>query len=456
MARNLSSPTALLMRALAGGQSGLLSFGDAQLFVKVGRIVQVKGLRLLDRWKDTLGDEADDLNAAVLTVVQDGAALQEVWDTAAQALGLVLARTSAGRVDGKWEAGIAAPAGAFPLEANLGKAIRDGYSVERPADTVAQRLGKSMDEPLSVAPLDPADRGLLSTGTMRTLKRCRKARTLAALLQEVAPEGPRVIERTWLDLDLLFELGVLELGKTAVEGKKRNRTLDERKVRSLLRRADKFEAMKPLTALGFKPKADLKVDAEILGSQFRKVAAPYHPDQFTEEGREVKQAAAHVFAVLNQHRDDMVKEARLLSAEVERLQAEGRGEVFVPKKLRDRARVLFRAATGLEDMRRWKECVEKLDEAIGFDPNEPMYKVVRLFVGVVLKEMTGSEAVRQMDLLTIEGLGAKIELHYRVGRLLRMDGNKKKALARFEQVLELNERHVGAAREVRLLRSRSK
>ena len=444
------------MRAVAGGRTGLLTFGDVRVYLKSGRVVQVMGVRLLDRWKDVLGDEASDLNASVMTVVQDGAPLQEVWEAAARSLGLVLARTADGRMKAEWAEDEQPPAGAFPLEANIGQSIRDGYRLERPADTVAARLQRKMNEPLSIRPVDRTERGLLSTGTMRTLKRCRQSKTLSALLQDVAPEGPRVLERTWLDLDLLFELGVLEIGVEAVERRQRNQTKEERKVRSLLRRADKFEAMKPLSALGFKPNKDLKVDQDVLSSAFRKVAGPYHPDQFTDASPKLKSAAAHVFAVLNQHRDDLSKEQRLLKAEVERLQAEGRGEIYVPKQQRDRARLLFRTAAGLEDMRRWSECAQKLDEAIALDPNEPMYKVVRMFVGVVLKETSGADAVARIDQLPLEGLGAQIEQHYRAGRLLRMDGKKKHAMRRFERVLELNERHVGAARELRLLKSRSK
>ena len=455
MSRAESSPTSLLLRAVERNATGLLKWDDHEVFLKSGRVVQVVGLPLLSRWSDQ-AQTTDNLKNDVMAVAGAGVELIDIWDEAASQLALALAQTADGKAVGVFEGDVAPPDGGFPMDVPLGPAIREAYRAHRPADRVARSFERRMDEPLTVRAPDRTERGLLSTGTLRTLKRCRSDGTLSGLVKSVAPEGPVVLERTWLDVDLLFELGLLAIGRAAAARRRTRIKAQQAKVRGLLARADEFERMRPLDALGVKPEANLNLDQDKISSLFRRVAGAYHPDQYVEDGQKVKQAAAHVFAVLNQHRDDLVKDPKLLASELERMHALGRGEAFVPKAKRDRARLMFREVQGMENMRRWVEAKAKLEKIIRLDPNTPLYAVVLIHIRHILKEIDYKTAVNQMDELALENLPARCEAAYRSGRILRQAGKNRSALERFQQVLELNQNHIGAKREVRLLERRAK
>ena len=418
-------------------------------------MVQVTGLPLLARWSDRIGGEGGNLKDDVMAVAGGGVELIDIWDEAAGRLGDALAATADGAVVGKFEEGLQPEDGGFPMDVPLGPAVRDAFRSNRPADKVARTYEKRMEEPLTVRSPDHLERGLLSTGTLRTLKRCGKEGTLSKVVKSVAPEGPMVLERTWLDIDLLFELGLLAIGKAAAARRRYLRKQRQAKVRQLLARADELERMRPLDALGVKPSADLKVTHDSINSVFRRVAGAYHPDQYVEHGAKVKQAAAHVFAVLNQHRDDVLKDDKLLEQEIARLKALGRGEAFVPKAKRDKARVMFRTVQGMENMRRWQDAKTQLLKIVKLDPNTKIYQVVLIHIRHILKETDFKTAVHQLDGLETTDLPSRCEAAYRAGRILRQAGKNGAAMQRFQEVLELNPNHIGAKREVRLLERRA-
>jgi len=445
-----------LLRAAERNATGRLKWNDHEVFLKSGRVVQVLGLPLLGRWSERIENGGGNLKSDVMAVAGGGVELIDIWDEAAAQLGAALAAAADGAAVGTYEEGLAAPDGGFPMDVPLGPAVREAFRKVRPADAVARFFERRMEEPLTVRAPDRTERGLLSAGTLRTLKRCRDEGTLRALVRSVAPEGPAAIERAWLDVDLLFELGVLAIGKAAAARRRYLQKQRKAKVRQLLKRADQLERKRPLDALGVKPDANLELDHDKISSLFRKIAAPYHPDQYVDEGSRVKSAAAHVFAVINQHRDDLIKDPKLLEQEIERLRALGRGEAFVPKAKMDRARVMFRAVQGMENMRRWTEARAKLEQIVKLDPNTPIYQIVLVHIRHILKETDYKTAVNQIDGLEPDSLPARCEAAYRTGRILRQAGKNGAALARFQAVLELNANHIGAKREVRLLERRSK
>ncbi|HJN77015.1 MAG TPA: hypothetical protein QGF58_24025 [Myxococcota bacterium] len=455
MSRAATSPTALLLRAVARNATGRLKWDDVEVFLQTGRVVQVTGLPLLSRWLDRAEGEPSNLKTDVMSVAGEGVELIEIWDEAACVLAQALAQTADGKAVGVYEQDVEPPDGGFPMDVPLGPAIRDAYQSARPADLIAQSFERRMDEPLTVRAPDRAERGMLSAGTMRTLKVCNAEGTLTAVVRSVVPEGPVVLERTWLDVDLLFEFGLLAIGKAAAARRRFLRKQQQTKIRQLRARADELERMRPLDALGVKPDSTLELDHDKLGSIFRRVAGAYHPDNYVDQGNQVKRAAAHVFAVLNQHRDDLVQDDALLKDEIDRLRSLGRGEAFVPRVKRDRARVMFRAVQGMENMRRWDEARAKLEKIVEIDPNTLIYQVVLIHIRHILKETDFRTAIHQLEDLALDGLPARCEAAYRAGRILRQAGKNRAARQRFEQVLELNANHIGAKREVRLLERRA-
>ncbi len=448
------TPTALLIDAARGRRSGRLSWNargnrEIVLALRHGRIVQVLGLGLLDAYAtrgiELHGDLAKDLPA----VVAAGVPLQEAYATAAGAVGQELAGSASGKASRVQFVEEAVDA-ALPLEADILDIVRRGFAEVRPAEKVARSLERRMSERVS-AEGRPAG---LGPWMMRVHAACQKGPKLVELAAENGQPGTAAYERFWLSLDLLMEMGLVQLGGGS-SVVRRDADHEKQRLESLLRRIQEIRRLPAIEALGQGPDPDLELDADGVDSLFRSAAGPYHPDQYMDEPGRVQRVAAHVFALLNERREELLDEPGFLNLEVERLRCLGRGERWVTEDMRKHARVLFREAQGLESRKHWASAREKVERAIELDPNETIFEVQRAFLRVVLQEITPAEGVRDIDALDLASVGARVEAAFRTGRLLRMAGQPQKAIERFDRVLQMAPDHVGAQREARLLRQRS-
>ena len=448
------TPTAMLLDAATRRRTGRLSWvarGNREIVVGLrhGRIVQVLGLGLLDSYASLGVELSGELVRDLPAVIAAGVPLGEAYATASAALGRELAGSAAGKASrvSFSESEVSAP---IPLEVNVLEMLRKGFAEVRPADKVARSHERRLQERLS-AEGRPAG---LGPWMMRVHAACQKGPKLAELAEANGQPGTAAWERFWLSLDLLMELGLVSLGAGS-KVMKRDPEREKQRLEGLLRRIQEIQRLPAIEALGQGPDADLKLDIEGVDSLFRSAAGPYHPDQYMDEPGRIQRVAAHVFALLNERREELVDNPELLAIEVERLRTLGRGEVWVTDEMRKRARVLFREAQGLEQYKHWARAKEKVSEAIELDPTTSIFQVQRAFLRVILKEISPAEGVRDIDALTLESIGARVEAAFRTGRLMRMAGNSKKALERFERVLEMAPDHVGAQREARLLKQRA-
>ncbi len=382
-------------------------------------------------------------------MVASGVSLQEAYAAAAATLGRELAGSAAGK-SSRVQFVEQDVRGGLPLEVDVLDLVREGFREVRPAEKVARSLERKASERLQ-AEGRPAG---LGPWMMRVHGACQKSPRLVDLAADNGQPGTAAYERFWLSLDLLMELGLVQLGSGSSVAR-RDPEQEKQRLESLLRRIQEIQRQPAIEALGQGPDPDLKLDAEAVDSLFRNAAGPYHPDQFMDEPGRVQRLAAHVFALLNERREELQDRPELLAQEVERLRCLGRGEVWVTEDMRKLARVLFREARGLEQAKHWTKAREKVERAMELDPNETLFRVQLAFLRVVLQEISPAEGVRDIDALALDSVGSRVEAAFRSGRLLRMAGNSKKALERFDRVLEMAPDHVGAMREARLLRQRA-
>ncbi|MFT5585048.1 MAG: tetratricopeptide (TPR) repeat protein [Cognaticolwellia sp.] len=417
-----------LLELLSGGHS-------TRIYLQRGKVVQIEDMPgLLESvCPHPTGNLRDDLGIAI----QSGVDMQEAFLVAAKDIGVAFALShGSDRVEALFIPEIAPPPGCFPLSESLAKILRLGFAAERPPVAAYReyrsRLGWT----------------LRPTG--------RAAKDLGTHLRD-AVAGLSEDDLTWVALDLLLAVDVLRLEEVAEDPHKAERRRKiKAKIQALERRAQELLGAPPLEALGIDPKESMAwLDVDGVSKQYRKVATPFHPDQIGRRPAPYQTAASAVFSAMTEAKEKLTREPGRLKEEKERWECKARGVPFVSRLDRDEARACFKRAQGHEHYRNWQEALTELDQAIALDSGERLYSVMRAFVLTILKQRTVPDAIGDIrEVCKDAGIIPRVEGLYRIGRLYKMADRPRDALASFENLLEIVPDHLGAKREVRLLRKR--
>jgi tetratricopeptide (TPR) repeat protein len=427
----------------------LLSGGHStQIYIQRGKVVQVEGMPgLLESvCSDPTGNLRDDL----ARTIQSGVDMQKAFLIAATDIGVAFALTHGSEgVEAVFTPEVAPPPGCVPLSESLAKIRRLGFASERPPVTAYREYRSRLGWTLRPTGRATKDLGTQAAGLMRRARQGTPLREAVAGL----PED----DSTWVALDLLLAVDVLRLEEVAEDPYKaeRRRKL-KAKILALERRAKEILDAPPLEALGIEPKESMAwLDVDGVSKQYRKVATPFHPDQIGRRPAPYQAAASAVFSAMTEAKDKLIREPALLKEEKERWECKAKGVPFVSRLDRDEARACFKRAQGHEHYRNWDEALAELDQAILLDAGDRLYPVMRAFVLTILKQRAVPDAIGDIrEICKDAGIIPRVEGLYRIGRLYKMADRPRDALLSFENLLEIVPDHLGAKREVRLLRKR--
>lgn len=443
-----------LSRAWRAGATGVFTLtggGGEELRVHLqgGRVVQVQGApELLAAVAPPgallLGALIEDLGLVVSRGVGFEAALRAAEAALSARLGAAveLPRARSSFADAP------APVGAFPLPTPVPRLVAQGLRQARALPALAAALERQKAHKLVV--YDQSASEGLDPAALRVLQRGRAQPTVGELLAEAKAKGPAREEETLRALDLVLQLGLAEL----VEPPRPKGPTPEERAAELLAQAQALRAVRPLHALGLAEVPAAEINRERVQSAFRARAAAAHPDRYTGEPAVVQEAAAELFAALNEQMA-RVAEADPLLEELKRLGAEQRGEAYVTEQDREHARVVLRKALQAEKARAWQAALDYTLEARRLDPNSPELLLFEAFYGTILKLRPLDEAIGFIDALKLPNDRYRAEAAFRVGWLLRIAERHDQARARFDRAVELNPAHTEAQREARLARSRA-
>ena len=430
-----------LLELLSGGHS-------TRLFLQRGKVVQVEDMPgLLESvCAHPKGNLRDDLADAITA----GVDLRKAFLVAATDIGVAFALTHQSQgVEVLFTPGIDPPSGCFPLAESLAKILRLGFAAERSAVTVCEEYRPRLGWTLRPTGRSAKDVGTQAAGLIR------RARQGVPLRDAMA--GFSEDDLAWVALDLLLAVDVLCLDEVAEDPHKAERRQRiKAKIQALERRARDLLNAAPLDALGIEPKESMSwLNIDGVSKQYRKVATPFHPDQIGRRPMAYQAAASAVFSALTEAKDKLTREPGRLKEEKERWECKAKGVPFVSRLDRDEARVCFKRAQGHEHYRNWQEALDELDQAIVLDGSDLLYPVMRAFVLTVLKQREVADAISDIrEVCKDGGIIPRVEGLYRIGRLYKMADRPRDALASFENLLEIVPDHLGAKREVRLLRKR--
>lgn len=462
--------------------------GESKVYLKAGRIVQVEGVEGLLAGVVEGALLQGELLADVGAVAVLGAPIDAAMSAAAENLGRFIVRamempdTSAG-----FTAGVAAPPGSFPLPQEPPQVVVKGVRAQRSDEAVRVHLAPVADHrPRALAgPLS----GSLDPAALRVYTRCKGDRSVEDIVSLDAASGAARAAATRRSLDMLMSMGLVELLEPTAaapppqapaqpeaaappparpaepaERRRSNRRSRSRTVEveqppvdpaeELGALAERLQHLTPLEALGIPDDepAD-NITRERVDKAFRAMAQTYHPDRFAGEPEAVRDAAARVFAVLNDHCSALT-DPRALDEARARLAARQKGEVYVRDMDREKAKVLLRKAELVERTRAWAHGRQLLAQAAALDPVNPMVKVLDAFYAVVLKELAPDVAITELRALKLSTDRERAEAAYRIGRIHRLAQRDDVALVVFRKAIEHNPGHVGAQRELRLLQRR--
>jgi len=465
-----NSPAAILTQAAQAHKTGLFTLVlddvSARVWLQGGRVAQIDGVPDLLRSLSPDGELSGNLLQDVMTVCQTGVAFDDAYEVASMGLGRFIAEQADSGASCAFQEGVEPPAGCIPMDRSVTRIVVDGFREARSADDVALELSNHLSRKLLVNGQDRKPVGL-GPQNLRLLQRAR-GKTLVDVIDTAVREGPSALEAAWQGLDLLLHLDLLYIDGLHPQAARRKtqpvhepEPMDEaeleaarEKAAELLELADTLEGQRPLDALGVAAERNLGrwLDVKKLEEIFRQLAASYHPDNHPK-GPE-RNAAGRVFSVLNQQRD-RIQDPALLKEEIDRLETIAEGRKWVPAADRKKARVLFGEVQGLEENKRWKAARRHLTKVMRLDDQASLYHIMRIWLDVILKDLTPNQAIEELDSVPLETTAHKVEANYRAGRIYRLANKTVKAYNRFQRVLELVPNHMGAAREVRLIQRRA-
>jgi tetratricopeptide (TPR) repeat protein len=183
--------------------------------------------------------------------------------------------------------------------------------------------------------------------------------------------------------------------------------------------------------------------------KFRELSQRFHPDRYSGESKRTNQIAAEVFSLVSDAQEALLVPGVL--AEVEQiLIAKEEGRVYVSRADRQRARLAFKKAEVLFRQKRLEPALAQIADAQELDPTDWRFDSLRIQVSQRLGKMEAEDAAQALvDLDGPKGKERAMVL-YNAAELLMRGGQEERAYKLFDEVLELDESHIGAKRRLRL------
>jgi len=193
---------------------------------------------------------------------------------------------------------------------------------------------------------------------------------------------------------------------------------------------------------------------EDLAGAFRRVSSRYHPDRYAGAPNEVRSLAERCFSLLNSTADDLRSPDALAEAwrHIECLRA---GVVYVDPRDHVASQIALKKAELLFRNRRYAEALPLLEASVEKDPTA--WEAARLlaYCGYLARVLPGPEAIRSLDALEPSKGADFARIHLTAGRIWKLEGQHRRALARFSKALECDPGCHDAERELRLARRRA-
>jgi tetratricopeptide (TPR) repeat protein len=221
-------------------------------------------------------------------------------------------------------------------------------------------------------------------------------------------------------------------------------------IKALRTRLEKSKSLTHFQILGL---AD-KVDGAGVKAAYFKLAKLYHPDTVPSDAPpELAELKAQAFSAVGEA-SRVLGDDRSRADYIEALKVGGGSSVDIRQVLA--AEDAFHKGVALIKARRFPEAVKALDDAITLNPREGEFYAwrgyARYFTSVE-KKVAMVDAMR--DLHQALKLNERCApAHYLIGQLHKLTGDNTLALKHFKKCVNLDNAHVDAQREIRLLTGR--
>ncbi len=361
-----------------------------------------------------------------------------------------------------------------PVLVLLGSAMESGRRLE---DVIDAYRGRS-SYVTRLSGLGRARTEGLSAQSMRALRYAKRGQSLGRLVEHLKSGQAGRGKECWRSVDLLVLSGLVVLVPPIQQVGLKDEAIkemptvlgdkgddDEKKIQELKAFSAELLTLHPLAALGLDPdQHDGQITVETVRAAFRQMAARYHPDRIGSANVGVREAAADVFAVINEIHEQMEDPEVLARAlrEIRRKRQEG---VATSELDVERARVMARLAEARMRKSNWKAARDLWVQAREMKP-DPFFEMQETFCRAVLKEIPYDMAAKTLAEIQFakeddqdrkiagERVRREAERRFRVGWLHKLSGSEALAQPWFERTLEIRPEHTEALRELRLKRMR--
>lgn len=221
----------------------------------------------------------------------------------------------------------------------------------------------------------------------------------------------------------------------------------------MLKEAHRIRHLNFFQLLGVRARAD----KEELKKAYLKVAQLYHPDRYHERPQRLQELATHLLEQYKDAYETLAKERRRKAyvtglSDDEFSEAGGNAEDLHNPV---RGQIFWKEAERFLKVGKWSDAEKNLDEAIRFDSSKAIYHATLGWVRYK-QDPEKHKAEAMTHLRTAVDMNNNCDrAHYFMGMIAKTDGDVAKAELYFSRAAAANEANVEAARELRLLESRT-
>ncbi len=361
-----------------------------------------------------------------------------------------------------------------PVLVLLGSAMESGRRVEDVIDAYRGRLSHVT----RLTGLGRVRTEGLQSLSMRALRYAERGQSLGRLVEHLKSGQAGRRNECWRSVDLLVQAGLFVLVPPTQQVGLKDEAIkempsvlgnegedDEKKAKELRAFAAELLTLHPLAALGLDPdEHEGQITVETVRASFRQMAARYHPDRIGSANDRVREAAADVFAVINEIHEQL-EDPEVLARALREIRRKRQRGVATSELDLERARVMARLAEARMRKSNWKAARDLWVQAREMQP-DPFFEMQETFCRAVLKEIPYDMAAKTLADIRFEKgsdsdrkiAGERVrreaERRFRVGWLHKLSGSEALAQPWFERTLEIQPEHTEALRELRLKRMR--
>lgn len=196
-------------------------------------------------------------------------------------------------------------------------------------------------------------------------------------------------------------------------------------------------------------------DVNAVKVAYLKAARSFHPDTVPSDAPpEHAKVKADIFALISEA-NRTLGDAKLREEYVAELAAGGPGsKIDMEKLLRAEERFSRGQVLANSNNRKYADAVKLFDEAVELFAEEGAYYSWRAYAKyMAIADKVAARKEAQRDLDTGLKMSPNVDQgHYTLGLIARDAGDKRAAKSHFEKCLQLNPRHIDAAREMRTMK----